>query len=210
MTIRSEIAWKNAVWWYPYHPIWANYPIRQYIESCDHQIWNRMKKCCLMIPISSHSSNLPNQAIYRVMWPSDLKRDACRSHKNSLISIYISTVYTNFFGNLHDFMKARDWQCRARRRKRRVRTLAAMTPMRNSDAATDPDRNRSKRSLIQKPVADFGHNKWIGSDPNCWCLLISHFGAMMSLIRGATGGASYICPSAGTPHCPCNLPWIMK
>ena len=120
---------------------------------------------------------------------------------------HISTVYKFFFRNLHDFLKARDWQCRARRRKQRAQTLAAMTPTRNSDATTDPDRNRSKWSLIQKPAADFGHNKWIGSDPNCQCLLISHFGAM---IRGPAGGASYISPSARTPHCSCNLPWIMK
>jgi hypothetical protein len=42
------------------------------IESCDDQIWNLATKCCLMIPISSHLRNLPNQAICRVMWPSDL------------------------------------------------------------------------------------------------------------------------------------------
>ena len=40
-----------------------------------------MKKCCLMMHISSHLSNLPNQIIFRVMWPSDLK-----SHEKMLLN----------------------------------------------------------------------------------------------------------------------------
>jgi hypothetical protein len=43
------------------------------MRSCDYHIWNCIKKCCLMIPISSYLSNLPNPAIYEVMWPSYLK-----------------------------------------------------------------------------------------------------------------------------------------
>jgi len=60
------------------------------IESCDHQIWNLMKKCCLMIPISSHLSNLSNHAIYWVMWPSDLK-----SHGKMLSNEPISSHLSN-------------------------------------------------------------------------------------------------------------------
>ena len=37
----------------------------------------------------------------------------------------MSTVHNIFFVNLYDFLRAVDRQCRARRRKRRVRTLAA-------------------------------------------------------------------------------------
>ena len=59
--------------WYLYHPIWETLPNQAKISSCDHHIWNHMKKCYLMIPISSYLSNLPNQAIFRVMWPLDLK-----------------------------------------------------------------------------------------------------------------------------------------
>ena len=79
VTIISEITSKNATWWYPYHPIWATYQIRQYMRSCDHHIWNCIEKCCLMIPISSHLTNLPNPVIYEVMWPSYLK-----SHRKML------------------------------------------------------------------------------------------------------------------------------
>ena len=43
------------------------------MESCDHQIWNLMGKCFIMMPISSYLSNLPNQVICGVMWSSDLK-----------------------------------------------------------------------------------------------------------------------------------------
>ena len=39
------------------------------MKSCDHQIWNVIKKWFIMMPISSHLSNLP----YIVMWPSHLK-----------------------------------------------------------------------------------------------------------------------------------------
>ena len=38
------------------------------MKSCDHQIWNLIEKCFIMMPISSHLSNLPNQVICGVMW----------------------------------------------------------------------------------------------------------------------------------------------
>jgi hypothetical protein len=91
-----KFAGKNAFWQYPYHLIWAPTKLGN-MESCDHQIWNHMKKCCSMIIISYHLNNLPNRVIFRVMWPSDLK-----SHEKMLFHDYPYHLFeqTTKLGNI--------------------------------------------------------------------------------------------------------------
>ena len=59
--------------------------------------------------------------------------------------LFMSTVDTNFFVNLHEFLKAGDRLCRARCRKRRARTLAAMPRMRKAEIVM-PRRRASRVS----------------------------------------------------------------
>jgi hypothetical protein len=45
----------------------------------------------------------------------------------------VPTVDTNFFANLHEFLRAGDGQCCARCRARRARVLAPMQPTRKAE-----------------------------------------------------------------------------
>lgn len=49
-----------------------------------------------------------------------------------LVFLFMSTVDTKIFGNLHEFLKAGDRQCCARCRTRRAQTLPPMQPMRKA------------------------------------------------------------------------------
>ena len=78
MTIKSEIVWKNDIYIILFEQSTQSGNIQNHV-SIRSEI--TLKKCCLMILISSYLNNLSNQAIFKVIWPSDLN-----SHEKMLLN----------------------------------------------------------------------------------------------------------------------------